>query len=229
MSAPDKEALGWGDVWTWTAIDADTKLCLTYLRWRPWQRVGSQVHVTMPRLDSRPSHRSPRMATRPYLTGRRRMRSELNRLRATAEDLSAHRLPKRYTLQSGDVHRLRHESGDAEILTPSTSVRRYVERRISRISMGMRRFTRLTNAFSARRLRITRRIGSSFGFIYYNFVPRTSTLRVTPAMEAGISRSRLEQSRNCARCCLKPNPSPNGLTRKLSSKHLQKERARRKP
>src|ERR1700687_4093756 len=27
---PEKEAEGWGDVWTWTAIDADTKLCVTY-------------------------------------------------------------------------------------------------------------------------------------------------------------------------------------------------------
>src|SRR5271166_4218937 len=28
---PEQEAQGWGDVWTWTAIDADTKLCVTYL------------------------------------------------------------------------------------------------------------------------------------------------------------------------------------------------------
>ena len=28
---PEQKAMGWGDVWTWTAIDADTKLCVTYL------------------------------------------------------------------------------------------------------------------------------------------------------------------------------------------------------
>ena len=31
MSPLNKKAMGWGDVWTWTAIDADTKLCLSYL------------------------------------------------------------------------------------------------------------------------------------------------------------------------------------------------------
>ena len=28
---PEKKAIGWGDVWTWTALDADTKLCVSYL------------------------------------------------------------------------------------------------------------------------------------------------------------------------------------------------------
>jgi hypothetical protein len=28
---PEKKAIGWGDVWTWTGLDADTKLCVSYL------------------------------------------------------------------------------------------------------------------------------------------------------------------------------------------------------
>jgi hypothetical protein len=30
-TSPEKKAIGWGDVWTWTALDADTKLCVSYL------------------------------------------------------------------------------------------------------------------------------------------------------------------------------------------------------
>lgn len=30
-TTPEKKAEGWGDTWTWTAVDADTKLCVSYL------------------------------------------------------------------------------------------------------------------------------------------------------------------------------------------------------
>jgi hypothetical protein len=51
--------------------------------------------------------------------------------------------------------------------------------------MGMRRFTRLTNAFS-KKVENHRHMVALF-FLYYNFCRVHSTLRVTPAMEAGIS------------------------------------------
>ncbi len=53
------------------------------------------------------------------------------------------------------------------------------------MSMSMRRFTRLTNAFSKKVENLAHAV--SLHFMYYNFARIHKTLRVTPAMEAGIS------------------------------------------
>ena len=61
----------------------------------------------------------------------------------------------------------------------------YVERQNLSMRMGIRRFTRLTNAFSKK---VENHAASvAIWFMYYNFVRVHQTLRVTPAMEAGIS------------------------------------------
>lgn len=72
--------------------------------------------------------------------------------------------------------------GEPDYLHVSTS---YVERQNLTMRMSMRRFTRLTNAFS-------KKIDNHghavvLHFMYYNFVRVHKTLRVTPAMEAGIA------------------------------------------
>jgi hypothetical protein len=58
---PEKKAIGWGDVWTWTALDADTKLCVSYL-------VGGRdlgwAKEFMPDCASRIRNRSPRTGTK---------------------------------------------------------------------------------------------------------------------------------------------------------------------
>ncbi len=69
---------------------------------------------------------------------------------------------------------------DQEHVSPS-----YVERQNLTMRMSMRRFTRLTNAFSKKVENHTAAI--SLHFMYYNFCRIHQTLRVTPAMEAGIS------------------------------------------
>jgi hypothetical protein len=61
----------------------------------------------------------------------------------------------------------------------------YVERMNLKIRMGMRRFTRLTNAHSKKIE--NHRHALALYFMYYNFARIHSTLRVTPAMEAGVS------------------------------------------
>lgn len=43
--SPEKEQEGWGDVWTWTAIDADTKLCVTYYVGNRDRYAALQLHV----------------------------------------------------------------------------------------------------------------------------------------------------------------------------------------
>lgn len=61
----------------------------------------------------------------------------------------------------------------------------YVERQNLSMRMGMRRFTRLTNGFS-KKVDNHRHMIALY-FLYYNFGRVHQTLRVTPAMEAGIS------------------------------------------
>ena len=73
-------------------------------------------------------------------------------------------------------------SGDPDPAHVSTS---YVERQNLSMRMGMRRFTRLTNAFS-KKVDNHRHMIALY-FLYYNFCRVHSTLRVTPAMEAGIA------------------------------------------
>lgn len=61
----------------------------------------------------------------------------------------------------------------------------YVERQNLAIRMGMRRFTRLTNAFSKKVENLAAAV--ALHFMYHNFGRIHKTLRVTPAMEAGIT------------------------------------------
>ena len=72
--------------------------------------------------------------------------------------------------------------GNPDISHVSTS---YVERQNLTMRMSMRRFTRLTNAFSKKADNLKAAV--SLHFAHYNFVRIHKTLRVTPAIEAGVS------------------------------------------
>lgn len=70
-------------------------------------------------------------------------------------------------------------SSDADLVSTF-----YVERQNLTVRMGVRRYTRLTNAFSKK---IENRVAATaLHFAYYNFVRRQQTLRCSPAMAAGV-------------------------------------------
>lgn len=75
-------------------------------------------------------------------------------------------------------------SGNPDLGTATTS---HIERQNLTIRMGMRRMTRLTNGFSKKQMNL--RYAYALHFFYYNFMRVHSTLRCTPAQEAGLSGS----------------------------------------
>ena len=181
-ATPEKKAEGWGDTWTWTALDADTKLCVSYLvggRDAGWakefmddcaSRISSRVQITTD------GHRS-------YLEAVEG---------AFGMDVDYAQLQKIYGASMDDERRyspatcigcdMKVVSGNPDPKHVSTS---FVERQNLSMRMSIRRFTRLTNAFSKKVENHAAAV--ALWFMYYNFCRVHQTLRVTPAMEAGIA------------------------------------------
>jgi IS1 family transposase len=177
------DALGVGDVWTWTAICADTKLVVSYA-------VGKRdVSYAAPFIADLAS----RLANRIQLTtdGHHAYVRAVDE--AFAGDVDYGMLIKVYgAAPQGDQRRYspaefvtsekRPMVGNPDEAKISTS---YVERQNLTMRMGMRRFTRLTNGFSKKVENLEHAV--SLHFMHYNFARIHKTLRVTPAMAAGIS------------------------------------------
>jgi IS1 family transposase len=180
-ASPDKKLEGWGDVWTWTAIDADTKLIISYLiggRDKGW--------ATDFALDIRRRVVGrPQIATdshKPYLTaigtafGADVDYAQMHKIYGASPDEG------RYLPATCIGCEMKPIIGNPDYQHVSTS---YVERQNLTMRMSMRRFTRLTNAFSKKIDNHGHAV--ALHFMYYNFVRVHKTLRVTPAMEAGIA------------------------------------------
>ena len=173
-----------GDTWTWTAICADTKLVFSTL---VGGRDAEFAEVFIQDV-------ADRLANRVQLTSDGHKTYMQDVRNAFGSEIDYAQIVKQYGAPKGKDNEVRYSpavctgikkkrySGSPDLAHVSTS---YVERQNLTMRMHMRRFTRLTNAFS-------RRIDANANavalhFAYYNFVRIHQTLRVTPAMAAGVT------------------------------------------
>lgn len=174
---------GAGDTWTWTALDADSKLIISYL---VGGRDSEYAMVFMDDVASRLANRV-QMTTdghKAYLEaiegafGCDVDYAQLVKMYGSApENVKGRYSPAECT----GIRKTRIE-GNPDINHVSTS---YAERQNLTMRMHMRRFTRLTNAFSKKVENHAYAV--ALHFMYYNFVRIHSSLKVTPAMAAGIT------------------------------------------
>jgi len=207
---------GAGDCWTWTCIDADANLIISYM-------LGDRGASTA-------RHFMRDVALR--IVNRIQLTTDGHRVYAEAvedafgSEIDYAMLVKLYGA-SNDNPESRYSpatcigcrtgvlAGDPDPKYISTS---YVERQNLSMRMGMRRFTRLTNGFSKKFENHAHQV--ALYFFHYNFCRVHKSLRVTPAMEAGLTDHvwTLEEL-----CALLPEKKPNAeADRKIILKALNR-------
>jgi len=182
-ASPAKKEIGWGDVWTWVGLDADTKLVVSYLvggRGAVWandfmedaaSRIKGRVQVTTD------GHKAYLEAVEGAF-GMDVDFATLQKIYGASEETE-----KRYSPAKCIGCESKVVMGNPDPKHISTS---YVERQNLTMRMNIRRFTRLTNAFSKKL--DNHGYAVALHFMYMNFVRIHQTLRVTPAMEAGLAK-----------------------------------------
>jgi IS1 family transposase len=173
---------GFGDVWTFTAICADSKLIPS---WHFGRRDTENATAFMKDLAGRMKHKVQLTTDghKMYLEavedafGGEIDFSQLIKLYGISEDNE-----KRYSIAKCIGAQKVRVQGNPDEKNVSTS---YVERQNLTMRMNMRRFTRLTNGFSKKFENHMHSV--ALHFMYYNFCRIHQSLRVTPAMEAEVT------------------------------------------
>lgn len=175
---------GVGDVWTWVAIDADTKLVPC---WAIGGRDAGTARAFLHDLAGR-------LANRIQLTSDGHQAYLVSVPDAFGTDIDYAQLVKLYGVINEYSPEQRYSPGTCCGAKPnaicgnpdpdhvSTS---FVERNNLTMRMGMRRFTRLTNAFSKKIDNLAHAV--ALHFMHYNFARKHQTLKTTPAIAAGVT------------------------------------------
>lgn len=182
VPADKRGIFGFGDVWTWVALDADTKLVPSFT-------IGTRGAQTAKRfMDDLAS----RLANRVQLTtdGHRAYLEAVEGAFGSGIDYAM--LVKLYGNDRAGEARYSpaecigcREIGVTGRPDPKHISTSFVERQNLTMRMSMRRFTRLTNGFSKKVDNLYYSV--ALDYMWYNFARVHKTLRVTPAMEAGIA------------------------------------------
>ena len=182
---PNERKQGRGDVWTWTALDPDTKLMVS---WHVGLREYADSCMFMEDLASR-------LANRIQLTtdGHKSYRTAVHEAFGNEVDygtevkiyglpLDSGRIEARYSPSRCKEVKKTAVFGSPDVARITTA---HNERHNLTMRMQMRRFTRLTNAFSKKFQNHAAAV--HLHMMHYNFCRVHQTLRCTPSMEAGIS------------------------------------------
>lgn len=175
-------AYGYGDVWTWVGMDADTKLVVTWLvGLRDVTCANEFMHDLAARLANRIQLTTD--GHRVYLNAVEGAFGAGIDYAMLVKTYGPEPEPKgRYSPPKclGAEHAVVMGQPDQEAISTS-----YVERQNLTMRMSMRRFTRLTNAFSKKVENLEAAV--ALHFMYYNFCRVHNTLKTTPAIAAGVT------------------------------------------
>jgi IS1 family transposase len=176
---------GVGDVWTWTALDADSKLIVCwYVGGRAYEDAAAFMTDLKDRLRNRIQLTTDGHSAYPNAVGLA-FRHNID-FAQFIKQYATDRSVGRYSPPICTGARVRVDRGDPDPAKISTS---YVERQNLTMRMGMRRFTRLTNGFSKKLDNHMAAI--ALHFLHYNFARPHKTLANpyprTPTMAAGIA------------------------------------------
>ncbi len=188
----ERGTYGQGDVWTWVAMDADSKLVIS---WHVGLRTTQNAKEFMLNLADRVKDRV-QLTTDAYSAYVYAVEEafgtdvDYSRLIKVFGGGQPHegRIERRYSPPGCTAIEFRIQQGNPDMTQASTS---FIERQNLTMRMHMRRFTRLTNAFSKKIQNLEYAI--ALHFMYYNFcrphmsLNKRRSLGITPAMAAGVT------------------------------------------